>query len=317
MGTRRSQTIVFCALALLVLVAVLALAACGGSDTTTSTNGGAAWSQQNSGANGILREVAFPDAKHGWAVGYEGGPAGPSIILATGDGGATWGQQESGTKAHPCAVAFPDAKHGWVVGGFHDEATKSEIDGVILATTNGGASWTTQESLHGPGLEDVAFPDAKHGWAVGSRSTIVATTDGGTAWRAQEANTEFPELFKGVAFVDARHGWAVGSDGFILATTNGGATWKSQRLGSGLWWSAVTFSDAKHGWTVGMDFAHDPMRDTNLATTDGGATWSEQYSSSEATKRELHDVAFLDTKHGWVVGNPGLILVTTSGGAAR
>jgi hypothetical protein len=112
-GPRPSATFLHAVFVLLLLAAgaVLAASACSGSDTTTSTKGAAAWSQQNSGVNGILRDVAFPDAKHGWAVGYQGGPAGPSIILATGDGGATWSQQESGSKAQPCAVTFPDAEH--------------------------------------------------------------------------------------------------------------------------------------------------------------------------------------------------------------
>ena len=48
-----------------------------------------------------------------------------------------------------------------------------------------------------------------------------------------------------------------------------------------------------------------------LATTDGGATWSAQSSGSSA---DLEDVAFSDTVHGWVVGEGGLVLATTTGG---
>ena len=122
----------------------------------------------------MLYCVSFADALHGWAVG-DGG-----TILATTDGGATWEPQSSGTtdalfaaspsptprtagrwarRHHPrhhrrrrhleaaelghertylTAVAFADATHGWAVGD----------DGTILATTDGGATWTAAELGH-------------------------------------------------------------------------------------------------------------------------------------------------------------------------
>ncbi|MEI6449709.1 MAG: YCF48-related protein [Actinomycetes bacterium] len=190
-------------------------------------------------------------------------------------------------------VAFPDAAHGWAVGDA----------GSIVATTNGGATWSAQSSRSRAILFSVDFTDATHGWAVGDGGAILATTDGGATWSAQSSGTT--ELLYAVDFTDATHGWAVGYTGAILATTDGGATWSAQTSGVTTWLHGVVFSDAAHGWAVGEG-------GVILATTNGGATWNAQ-SSGSGTR--LYDVAFTDADHAWVVGMGGAILATTNGGA--
>jgi len=59
-------------------------------------------------------------------------------------------------------VAFSDGTHGWVVG-----------DIGILATTNGGATWSKQNLESNGSAFAVAFPDAVHGWAVGDGDALV------------------------------------------------------------------------------------------------------------------------------------------------
>jgi photosystem II stability/assembly factor-like uncharacterized protein len=75
----------------------------------------------------------------------------------------------------PMGVAFTDATHGWVVGS---------SDGTILATADGGATWSTQTSGTSNQLNGVAFTDDTHGWAVGDGGVILATSTGGVAGRA-------------------------------------------------------------------------------------------------------------------------------------
>ncbi|MCX6374098.1 MAG: S8 family serine peptidase, partial [Actinobacteria bacterium] len=184
-------------------------------------------------------------------------------------------------------VAFVDAVHGWAVGE----------GGLILATSNGGATWSTQTSGTLATFWGVAFSDATHGWAVGEDGLILATSNGGATWSRQTTGTS--ELLYDVAFSDAAHGWAVGEGGTILATSDGGATWSTQTSGISTWFHGVAFSDATHGWAVGEG-------GTILATGNGGATWNKQNSGSSA---RLYDVAFSDATHAWVVGRDGVILV--------
>ena len=232
---------------------------------------------------------------------------------------AGWFKQSSGTTTELDSVAFGDASHGWAIGNADGTA-------FILATTNGGLSWT-QDSESNVTLNSVASSDANHAWAVGSTPNswggddlaIFATADGGANWGAQILAGTTGEL-NAVTFLDATHGWAVGKGGAIAATTDGGANWQLQTSGSGEDLYAVSFSDASHGCAVG-NFG------TILATTNGGFTWSPQNSGSSAY---LMGVDFVDATHGWAVGyNYGVfggvsdiviaeaseILVTTNGGA--
>jgi photosystem II stability/assembly factor-like uncharacterized protein len=187
--------------------------------------------------------------------------------------------------------------------------------GAIVATASGGTYWSPQNSGTGEWLNDVAFCDSQHGWAVGASGVILATSNGGDTWSPQSPDTL--GYLESVACTDADHAWAVGTDGAVLATVNGGATWTPQASGTGadLW--AVTFIDSLHGWAVGWDaFSTPAERGVIIATEDGGATWTKQ-----ATGRDewLNGVAFADATHGWAVGRnivteAGSILATNDGG---
>jgi photosystem II stability/assembly factor-like uncharacterized protein len=121
-----------------------------------------------------LNGVAFPDTQHSWAVG-SASPEGGGLIVATSTGGKTWERQttpvtndDKGITDLLWGIAFADIKHGWAVG----ETTTG--GGVILATADGGGTWTTQIPIPGQILLGVAFPDISHGWPVGVSGTILA-----------------------------------------------------------------------------------------------------------------------------------------------
>ena len=99
--------------------------------------------------------------------------AGASAFISAGDGG--WFAQGEQPRISLDGVYTSDATHAWVVGE----------SGTILATTDGGATWSKQSSGTTEWLLSVAFVDSTHGWAVGFGGTILATTDGGATWRAQ------------------------------------------------------------------------------------------------------------------------------------
>ena len=78
----------------------------------------------------------------------------------------TWMQEHSGTNERLYSVTFTDSSHGWAVG----------YSSLILATTDGGATWTKQHSGEHSGTNEVlfsvTFTDASHGWAVGGSKDI-------------------------------------------------------------------------------------------------------------------------------------------------
>jgi photosystem II stability/assembly factor-like uncharacterized protein len=124
------------------------------------------------------------------------------------------------------AVQFVDPGHGWVVGA-----------GRILATSDGGRTWTRQYGGSAD-LGQVDFIDSRHGWAVGG-DTLLRTTDGGGTWaplaepcQAGLVSVHFvsPGLGYAVA-VGSRADLASGglftsaTGGTLLRTTDGGVTW--------------------------------------------------------------------------------------------
>ena len=133
---------------------------------------------------------------------------GGAIFAATSDSAIWHRQQAPSAWSSPSELAFANDRCGWVLG-------TEDMHPPLLATTNGGATWTAQDvdRLNPNGdLNDIACADARHAWIVGDtdghNGVILATTDGGLTWRRQALTTT--GYLEAVAFADARHGWAVG-----------------------------------------------------------------------------------------------------------
>ena len=186
-------------------------------------DGGTTWSEQRVPGHLGLYAIAFSDVRHGWALGA--GPPdnlGGSVVLATVDGGAHWRVVYRAAEAeHLRGLSCSGPRRCWVVGW--TDAAGNKTQGRILMTQDGGRRWMARGLPPAEALVDVAFPDARHGWAVGSAGTILATSDGGGTWVPQRVDERFD--LRAVAFSDAKHGWALIKSLALLVTTDGGKTW--------------------------------------------------------------------------------------------
>ena len=280
-----------------------------------SANGGATWrlahrGELTSDSIADLWDVAFGDATHGWAV-ERGSDTSPGMVLATTDGGTTWTWQHPGPPGGALrAIAATNAEHAWAVGHRGDAA-------LVLATSDGGATWRQQTVAGHVQLYDVAFGDARHGWALGGApdqfaTMVFSTADGGAHWRLSYS-TKTAQL-SGLASCGARRCWVVGSWqkvglidslGLVVATRDGGAHWRTDRSVSLQPLDDVAFPDARHGWAVGV-------HGTIVATSDGGTTWVTQHTDPQF---DLRAVAFSDASHGWILLGHLALLATSNGGA--
>ncbi len=143
--------------------------------------------------------------------------------------------------------------------------------GTILLSTDGGATWTPQESGTTNSLLAVTFRDRDTGTVVGDGGTILRTTNGGATWTPQASGTGL-SLFA-VSFANTNGGTAVGELGTILHTTNGGTTWLPQISKETVGLSGVSFTDANNGIVVGAG-------GTILLTTDGGLAARKRFFPS-------------------------------------
>jgi photosystem II stability/assembly factor-like uncharacterized protein len=120
----------------------------------------------------------------GYAVGVIRGESAKPFMLKTANAGDTW------TKVAPpltertlLDIFFLDEQIGWVVGASGD-------DGLVLKTTDGGASWEVTRVHYSPlYFKRVVFLDLLHGFALGSIKTggkyygaLWETQNGGATW---------------------------------------------------------------------------------------------------------------------------------------
>lgn len=294
---------------------------CGAPDLIVgSADGGATWQQCSRRPDGDIMAgdlwaIAFGDADHGWAV-RRGVFHEKASVLATTDAGRTWSEQSPGTRnARLLAVAATDARHVWAVGEQRIKGLSDQGKGLVLASADGGATWTRQRLPAGLVPFRAAFADARHGWLIAGGAShfdfdyhVLATTDGGRHWRLSYSAPSGIALF-GVAAAGPRRCWVVGygehpQTGFAARTTDGGRHWTPQASVAPKGLLAVSFPDARSGWAVGYD-------GTVIATTDGGATWIAQDAGGGY---QLKQVSFSDREHGWALIGHQALLTTGDGG---
>jgi photosystem II stability/assembly factor-like uncharacterized protein len=202
------------------------------------------------------------------------------------------------------SVSFPTEKDGWACGRW----------GTMLHTSDGGTTWTHQDSGVDYTLSSLSFVDARHGWAVGDEGIIIHTKDGGTTWTKQASPVKY--FLMGVHFATPQKGWIVTERTTILHTENGGATWQVQFKDVDYILKSVSFCDEKNGWAAG-EYGYI------YRTDDGGKTWKHQagkFGISEETGELvggnfLFGIRAVNPKTAWAVGIDGYVTKTTDGGA--
>ncbi|HET6881959.1 MAG TPA: YCF48-related protein, partial [Pirellulales bacterium] len=294
-----------------------------------------------------LTDVAFADARHGWAVGDRG------AIYATADGGKHWRLQTSGVACRLASVQFLDADNGWAAGGVFYPYTHTSR-GVLLRTRDGGKSWAQDKGLMLPSLKRVKFFNSKLGWAFGESSAlfpsgVFATDNGGRTWSPVEGQPAGGWL--SADFLDAHAGAIAGRDGSLAAIRRRGLQAartpgfgprglnRMKFSGDTTGWLVgdgglvLTSGDAGMSWQlpesnpttrVGGDFDWQALEARGpriwvagspgtkvLASEDGGKSW-QAYATGQ--NLPLYSLAFADNLHGWAVGALGTILATSDGG---
>ena len=185
-----------------------------------------------------------------------------------------------------------DANIAWAIGE----------NGLILATTNAGATWTIQPISSKRNLNGVSFFNNTIGWVVGDNGTIARTASGGQSWTLLTSGVT--ENLKGIFALTQSQAWIVGTSGTLLNSTNG-INWVPQTSGVTADLNAIHFYNSTVGWIAGNN-------GTILKTTDGGQTWRPLVSG---TTNNLNSIFFLDLNFGFAVGNNGTLLQSSNGGA--
>lgn len=189
-----------------------------------TTDGGDTWTMQQTPVERNLLQVRCVTPTRCTAVGDFG------QVVHTEDGGSSWqnvGLPEDfklpdmaldmGVDPNDAllyGMSYADENNVWVSGEF----------GTIIKSSDGGRTWTQQQS----GLESTLFgiymKDSMNGLAVGIDSVILETSDGGENWKPVRG--PFRERSYYDVMIAGDIGWIVGNQGTILKSSDGGATWE-------------------------------------------------------------------------------------------
>ncbi len=192
-----------------------------------------------------LAWVSFVDAQTGWGIAGDSPMAGgPSTLEHTTDGGRTWLRVPS-----PCDRS--------TVGPLRTIAFRSRTDGLavcaltagaggelhaVLATTDGGAHWTTVASTqprggtlvgtlpYGGYINGIVAPSARVAWIWGDRMAPLVSNTGGLAWSPLGIGDPDANTVSAVWPVDGKQGFALLWDAnaqqtLLEATSDGGRRW--------------------------------------------------------------------------------------------
>lgn len=206
---------------------------------------GQTWTTLAAGEGMAFGGVEFTDAARGWLVGrvldivpYVS-QLGVAAILATADGGLTWARLALPPEVTSAAVGgaglldvdFADAGHG-VAGGWVGHGPSRR--GVLMATADGGATWSVTLSSRFTRFTRVSMATASVGWAVGEGGgrRILTTQNGGRTWSAQWLPVKTRAA--AVDAVTAKAAFVCGTttDGrhaMVARTRDGGLRWKRVR----------------------------------------------------------------------------------------
>lgn len=225
-------------------------------------------------------------------------------ILYSDDGGMKWTQATVPVQSDLTAVSFPDNQHGWAVGH----------DGVVLATSDAGATWLKQldgrqigplmvrfYQTHPPAgwsaediarlqsdaerfvtdgpdkpLLDVWFKDAKQGYVVGAFNLVLQTQDGGQTWAPAIDRTENPKMYHLYAIRSVgSHIYIAGEQGLLMKLDPVAGNFRAVTLPYKGTLFGITGDD--HAVIV------YGLRGNALRSVDGGVHWSSVITGTQVS----------------------------------
>lgn len=249
------------------------------------------------------------------------------------------------------AMEFPaagDGLFGYAVG----QSLTYNGDGIVLRTTNGGASWGAMwVDTENRGLEAMSFPSPYIGYVGGWNQYFAKTQNTGWDWEILDpAGDDDVYIYTAIEFKDELNGVVAAqlNDGLgVYITSDGGLSWTK---GSGLLAVASKIkytgnntyflttngghvqksTDNGLSWTnvyaipgalfLGLNFFDEQtgyvLGETYIhKTTDGGNTWTELAVSPGLTDGVLwRDIQWIDAQNLVITGTPDVVFESGNGG---
>lgn len=250
----------------------------GNFEIANTNDGGETWTKQNLPVDTInFHRVFFINDQVGYIVGSKG------LILATKNGGNSWVKQAHNNNKYfrLSDVSFINENYGWVVGSVDSGSLR--MGGVVLNTTDGGETWSTQTDLFTGIIHyGIKFFNENDGIMFGTYgggdnfndTYIFKTNNGGITW---DSTNNIGTLVSRFSIINQDTIWGCGL-GFAISN-DGGITWNTNfnLADSSLYpftIGDILNIDNNKGWIVFSTIINVNNIVLHLAyTLDGGKSW--------------------------------------------
>jgi photosystem II stability/assembly factor-like uncharacterized protein len=152
----------------------------------------------------------------------------PAYVIRSINGGESWSKTDLSSVASAMVdVYFLNADTGFISG----RAMPPTMDGLILATVDGGNTWTERHRTGTTGdyVWKLQSPDnGQHIYGSmdavpGTPTRFLRSADRGITWVTDTISADYTYI-QAIGFLDTLHGW-MGAEYTLLETTDGGDTW--------------------------------------------------------------------------------------------
>lgn len=188
--------------------------------------------------------------------------------------------------------------------------------GTVLKSADGGRSWTLIPSGTTCSLQSVCFLTDQIGWVAGrdvvpfaglDTGVLLFTENGGRSWKPLGSG-QLPALSY-VKFFSLEEGVVVGqpspmSPSGVMKTADAGQTWQPVSGAASHPWKGAAFLDIEMGMVAGHE--------GRLSLVAGEQLFPSKLPSQGM--RSIRAVAVQSDDSGWIAGDGGLVMKTTSGG---
>ncbi|HHX35569.1 MAG TPA: hypothetical protein GX719_09885 [Gammaproteobacteria bacterium] len=225
-------------------------------------------------------------------------------ILYSDDEGQQWLQARVPTQQLLTAVYFVDERYGWAVGH----------DALILATRDGGATWTRQydDVEQESPLLGIWFKDRDNGFAVGAYGMLLGTDNGGKDWESLDDKLDNEDGYhlNAIDFVSDAGIFIVGEMGVMFRSADWGESWETlDGPYEGSLFGIVPGQQADNLLVYGL-------RGHIFLSTDFGESWTAVPVDTDSGQLQfgLASGSLLSNGDVLIVGHGGTILRSTDGG---